>query len=243
MKTTFKKTALGLASAVFAATGFAFAQTTQATVSNPSQTMSNFDPVNLGPLLSELGLVWRQQQTGDGRSIITANIGGELTVNFVPSACLNGASNCIGLVTLAQFEGGNFNPQSVSAFNQKYWFASAGIVSNGGSAYISRYDIADFGIPRGNIASSITNFYVLASKFASEIRSGAKTVSLDGFADDFSAASLNKQSLQEIGVNEAPQSHLEHHLDSFEAAPQLVKALIKDPNTARNKITNVTPQR
>ncbi|MEL7487826.1 MAG: YbjN domain-containing protein [Pseudomonadota bacterium] len=244
---TIMKRTLSVIAVAAASFGVAVAQANPApgggtSLANPTGVVQNFDPSTLGPLLSELGISWNAQQGSDGRTFIAANIGGQLNVNFIPSACLeNGARNCVGLNTLAYFEGGAPNPQSVSAFNQKYWFVSAGVVSGGKGAYISRYEIADYGIPRGNVESSLRNFVVLASKFRDEIRSGAKTVSLDGYADDLSASLLNNKSVQAIGgAVETSTDNI--HLGGFEEAPEVVKVFLSDPNAPKNKIDNIIKQ-
>ncbi len=209
-------------------------------ISNPRGAVANFDVASLGPILSELGITWKSETSQQGQTFITANIGGQLGVNFIPSACINnGVSNCIGLNAIAYFTGAP-NQQTVSAFNQKYWFASAGMMSNGQAAYISRYDIADYGIARGNIASSISNFAVLAELFRRELASSGRTVSLDGYADDLSARFLNKQGLAQFANTSAPQTLMDHHNAAFEQTPQLISDVLKAPGASKNKITNVT---
>ena len=207
-------------------------------LSNPGGAVKNFDASSLGPLLSELGIAWNAQRGSDGRTFIAATIGGDLNVNFIPSACLDsGERQCVGLNTLAYFEGGSPNPQTVSAFNQKYWFVSAGVVSSGKGAYISRYEIADYGIPRGNVESSLRNFVFLANKFRSELRTGAKTVSLDGFADDMASDYLNNTGVKALGGAVAAGDSI--HVGGFAETPQIVKVFLADPNAPKNKIDNV----
>lgn len=211
------------------------------TLSNPTQVIPNFDLSNLGPILSEMGVVWQRTETSDGRSYIAANVSGNLSIAFLPSACLDsGTRNCIGLVTYVEFNDIAVNPQTISAFNQKYWFISAGAIANNSSAFISRYDIADYGIPRGNVKSSLQNFVVLALKLQDELQSGSKTVSLDGYADDLASNYLNNQGFEEIGGTFPRRTVLEHHLSGFEAAPEYVKVFANDPNAPKNKISNIT---
>lgn len=213
----------------------------QSVISNPRGTIANFDAAALGPVLSELGISWKAQSGPQGQTLITANIGGQLGVNFIPTACLNGGtSNCIGMNTIAYFTGGAPSQQTIAAFNQKYWFASAGIVNNGQAAYLSRYDIADYGIARGNIASSITNFAYLAELLRRELAVGGRTVSLDGYADDLSAGFLNRQGLDKIAGAAQPQSLLDHHTAAFERTPQMINDYLKAPQAPKNKIANVT---
>jgi hypothetical protein len=241
MMTFLARASLGAVALAFSA-GAASAQT-QELISNPRGMVANFDAVNLGPVLTELGIVWQERQLSDGRPFIAASIGAALSFNILPAACLgaDGKSNCVGANFITLFNGGSPNPQSVSAFNQKYVFTSAGMYSDGSSAFLSRYDIADYGIPRGNIASSVYTFFQLAQRFRDEI--AAKTVSADGYADDMSASALNIQSGESMGVNVAVASEgamAGVHQASLEATPELIRRLINSDNAPRNKITNVT---
>ncbi|MEO0878372.1 MAG: YbjN domain-containing protein [Pseudomonadota bacterium] len=212
----------------------------QRTLANARLLVDNFDAQNLGPVLTELGIVWQVRQADNGTTFIVANFGGQLAVNFIPSACLNsGASNCVGLNTVAFFNNAAPNPQTVAAFNQKYAFVSAGVTSDQSGAYVSRYDIADYGIPRGNIESSLRNFMALALRFQDELSSARRTVSLDGYAEDLSASLLNGRGLNALGVDTAPKTLLQHHLSEFEEAPEIVRVMYADPNSGKNKITNV----
>lgn len=214
----------------------------QELISNPRGMVANFDVVNLGPVLTELGVVWQERQLADGRPFIAASIGATLSFNIVPAACLgaDGKSNCVGANLITLFTGGAPNPQSVSAFNQKYVFTSAGMYSDGSSAFLSRYDIADYGIPRGNVASSVYNYFTLAQRFRDEI--ATQTVSADGYADDMSAAALNMESGKAIGFDVAVATDgtmAAIHRASFEATPELVRKLIASDNAPRNKISNI----
>jgi hypothetical protein len=222
--------------------GAANAQT-QELISNPRGMVANFDAVNLGPVLTELGIVWQERQTPDGQAFIAASIGGSLNLNIVPLACLGpgGRSGCVGANIVTFFTGGYANPQSVSAFNQKYVFTSAGVLSDNSGAYLSRYEIADYGIPRGNVASSIGSYFALAQRFRDEI--AAKTVSADGYADDMSASILNVRSGEAVGIDASVKGDggmLAVHQAGFESTPELVRKLINSDNAPRNKITNVT---
>lgn len=245
MAKLFTKSALGILAAITAGgtmIGSAVAQTSSSAnlISNPRVSVPNFDIETITPILSELGIVHTVNQTSNGMRYVSANIAGEINVKFLPSACLTaGRSDCIGLATMAHYEGGSFNPQTVSAFNQKYQFISAGVVENGKYAFVSRYDIADYGMPRGNIASSVANFYVLASKFRDEVSTSSRTVSLDGYADDLSASVLNSHALEAMGVTAAPKTNLDHHLANFEATAEIVKIFVKDPTSSKNKIVNI----
>jgi hypothetical protein len=236
---------------LLAATAVAFAGTSgvanaqnQEVIANPRGMVTNFDPVNIGPVLTELGVVWQERQTSDGQAFIAASIGGALNFNIVPLACL-GPNNtgCVGANIITYFTGGYANPQSVSAFNQKYVFTSAGVLSDNSSAYLSRYEIADYGIPRGNLASSIGSYFALAQRFRDEI--AARTVSADGYGEDLSAGILNVRSGETVGIDArvaGDGTTMAIHQAELEATPELVRKLLASENAPRNKISNVTKE-
>lgn len=214
---------------------------TQELISEPRGMVQNFDPVNLGPVLTELGIVWQERQLADGTRFIAASAGGAMTFNIVPTACVgpNGTS-CLGAMTYTMFTGSP-NQQSVYAFGQKHAFASTGMMSDGGGAYLARYDIADYGIPRGNVASSLVNYLSLAQRFQAEI--AAKTVSADGFVDDMSASILTVRAAAAIGVDASVKGDgttAALHQASMNASPELIRELFKSDNAPRNKISNLT---
>lgn len=215
-------------------------------IANPRGMVANFDAVNLGQVLTDLGIVWQERQTADGKPYIAASVGNQFSFNIIPAACLGAANNgCVGVNFLALFNGATPNAQSVSAFNQKYFFTSAGALPGGGGAYISRYEIADYGIPRGNVASSLATFVYLASQFRNEISSGSQTVSADGFAEDMSARYLNRVSAEAAGVDaaETEEGLGAVHLEGFEEAPAIVRIMMSTPGATKNKIENVGAKR
>ena len=243
-----KKSIVALCAASLMMTGIttgAWAQNTmsgsggsQSLVANPTGTIPNFDSGSIGPILNELGVTWQTGALENGNPLIAANAGGDLIFYMMPTVC-GGAGNtsCIGMNMVAIFEG-NANPQTVSAFNYRYAFASAGIDPSG-SAYISRYDIADYGLPRGNLASSILNFVGLADKFQKELASADRTVSLEGYADDLSASYLNRVGVKQMtGVELGAKDLIERHQQGFEETANEIKKLISDKKAPRNKIDN-----
>lgn len=237
------KTGLSLAAAA-AALGASLAHAQMADpVVNPHGMIPNFDATNLGPVLNDLGIVWQERRTADGRPFIAASIGGALSFNIVQTACDPASGlNCVGMQVFASYQGVKANAQTVAAFNSKYAFSSAGMLPESNAAYISRYEIADYGIPRGNIASSLYSFFEIARRFEGEMRTGASTVSANGYADDLSASMLNRQSGADSGVvaAAAPTSFAALHQAALEETPRLVRAMMDAENAPKNKISNVT---
>ncbi|NWG72181.1 MAG: hypothetical protein HXY23_11315 [Parvularculaceae bacterium] len=207
-------------------------------IANPRGIVQNFDISNVGPILTEMGAVWQQAKAPSGQSYMQVAVGDNLVLNIIPTAC-QGQNNtgCVGMNTVAFFTGADLNYQTITAFNQRYWFSTAGISEDGESAYISRYDIADYGIARGNVAASIVNLVVLAGMFRDELTTGTKTVSLEGYAEDMSARLLNGRGLSALG---ASTPHITRHQAALEETNELIQVLMKDRDAPQNKIRNVT---
>ncbi len=208
-------------------------------VSNPSAVIKNFDQTSLGPVLSELGITWQSGQFDNGQNVVIANAYGEIGFYAIPTACRSQNTNCIGVQFFALFEGGA-NPQTVRAFNDQYPFTQTALDQNG-DAMISRYEIADYGVPRGNVAVSIITFLYEAATFRNELASAGRTVALEGYADDLAASYLNRVGLQSFAGAEAHSASPTSHDDllSVETTDQIRK-LISARKAARNKIKNIT---
>lgn len=89
------------------------------------------------------------------------------------TACKTGTSNCAGLVIFAIFSD-RVSPDVLGDFNAKHAFTSAFAINT--QTVLSRYEIADFGIPAGNIATNLTNFEAsmsLLAKFVTATGTGA----------------------------------------------------------------------
>ncbi|VAW08328.1 hypothetical protein MNBD_ALPHA05-1279 [hydrothermal vent metagenome] len=207
-------------------------------VANPTTLISDFDVQSVGPILDELGVVWRAVATEGGGAAIVANAGGALNFYMQPSACrVNGTSKCIGVLIFSPYEG-DANSQTVRAFNDRYPFTRTALNGSDG-AFITRYEIADFGIPRGNVAASLLNFFTLASRFHAELASAGRTVSLEGYSGDLAAASLNRKGLVHLtGAIEAAPAMSERHNKSFDEATDDILRLIELEDLPRNKIKN-----
>lgn len=237
MKRAFSAIALSIASLAILA-GAASAQ--QPPVANPDQQLKTFDIQTVGPVLNELGVTW-QAQEGNGQRYIAANAGGMLNFLLMPAACKGEAgAGCVGLSMVAIFEG-DANPQTVRAFNYRYAFASAGLDPSG-AAYIKRYEISDYGMPRGNLATSILVFLEQARILNNELSSASRTVSLDGYADDLAAASLNTVGLAAMGAETHAKGAVDLHQLGLEDSAGQIKFFIENARAPRNKIENVTKQ-
>lgn len=209
-------------------------------ISNPSGNVRNFDIANMTPVLTELGVAWEQRTRDDGTPFLVGSVNG-ISFNFLPVACVGpSGSNCVGAITFALFSGAAANQQSINAFNQRYSFTTVGPLDTGGF-YVSRYDIADFGIARGNVESSVDSFLNLVRTAAGELANSSTTVSTEGYADDLSAALLNEAAGRAIGVEvRAPQTHAgAQHLREIERLPDLIRAFAASGAAGVNRIESV----
>jgi hypothetical protein len=207
-------------------------------VSNPTTSLKSFDVQSVGAVLDELGAVWQAQQ-GNGQTYLAANAGGDINFLLVPAAC-KGANQtqCVGLSMVAIFDG-QANPQTVTAFNYRYAFASAGLDPSG-SAYIKRYEISDFGMARGNLATSILVFVEQAKMLQQELSTSRRTVALEGYADDLSAGSLNRGGVETLtGVAAHAANPVDAHQIGLDEAADHIKFFIENKNAPRNKIENI----
>jgi hypothetical protein len=227
------KLMMGAAAAALALITSAMAQG----ISNPAGAIRNFDIANLGPVLTDMGIQWEQRSGPEGQPFIVADVNGYF-LNIVPAAC-QGANNsqCLGAQTFALNEAPSVSQQSINAFNIRYAFLSAGPLPNG--FYLSRYDIADYGIARGNVQSSVASFLSIAANAGAELAGGGQTISTIGFAEDLSASHLNEASGRAIGL-EVGVLNPDPHLGEIRATPEFVKALVATGNAAFNKIENVS---
>lgn len=231
------------AAAAIAALSIGAASAQEDYVSNPRGTIPNFDIANVGPILTELGAVWQQRQGAGGQPYIALSAGGDLSMMMIPTACKGETfTGCVGMNTVAAFSGHSFNHQTISAFNQRYWFSTAGMSEDGTGAYISRYEIADYGIARGNVASSLLNLYELARVFKNELATSANTVSLEGFAEDLAARHLNATGLTAL-AGPAATSSATRHQTAMEESADLIRTLMSDKGAPSNKIENIGAKR
>jgi hypothetical protein len=222
----FSLAAGALLAAGFGASAPAAAEDAAEPISTPRRLIPNFDVLNLVPVLDELGVTHELRTSEDGKPFLAASFADGFTFNLAPTACLSSDfSRCIGVHIVAYFAASDINPQTLSAFNQNNEFASVGVYVRNESVFLLRYEIADYGIPRGNFASSLAQFVAVANRLSSELASRPKTVSLQGFSDDFSARALNRGGLAAIGAVGAAARH--PHDEGLVEAAGLADALFR----------------
>jgi hypothetical protein len=120
---------------------------------------------------------------------------------------------CIGLAIWSNFNGWSPTLDDLNNFNVQRIFTKA--YFNGAQVVLARYEIADFGIPIGNIVSNMTNYAARGAEFKAFLNSNAQTVAL------------------------APESPAQGHAAGSAAAPaEIAEALAKagdQPEFANSK--------
>ncbi|MAW79221.1 MAG: hypothetical protein CMI63_03205 [Parvularcula sp.] len=203
-------------------------------VANPKTVVPNFSVQTVGPVLNELGMPWQVRQLDSGAQFIHAASG---SMQFFIFFTVCKQAGCSGMYAQTIFEG-DANPQTVQAFNARQPFGSVGVTQDG-AAYAVRYDIADYGIPRGNIAVSLANFLNMSQMFASELAAAHQTVSLEGYADDLASSSLNRKALQHFtGLEMQTPGDGVLHQQGLEEGAEMIRMLLSDESVPRNKIEN-----
>jgi hypothetical protein len=191
---------------------------------NPCALVENFSPHAIERLLRDMG-AQTEIAALNGQSLVYARIDGadgakDFDFIVAPRACRTEApESCIGATIAAFFRVDAPPPQTIAAFNQRYPFAFAGAGPDGRDAFLSRYEIADYGAPRGNLRASIERFAALAARFEAALADAAPTADARGFASDLAARDLNRGAPSDIAI-----------------ASDFIRLLIADPAAAKNPL-------
>ncbi|HXI87731.1 MAG TPA: YbjN domain-containing protein [Parvularculaceae bacterium] len=165
--------AAGVGALAIGLAGGAVAQTSNSLATMPGlrSTLPGFDLASLAAIAQELGFQAETISNDDGSAdlkITTPN--GPIFAH--PTVC--DGSTCVGLELYAFFgSASNVSLDQLNEFNKRL-FAKA--LTAGGSVILNRYEIADFGIPKGNVAANLTNFKAIANDFY-DFLSGAGSAS------------------------------------------------------------------
>ena len=211
--------------------GFAASAQVQEDVDQPGVSILDFDVTTIGPILTEMNILWQTRQSPDGRPFILANADGQTVFVLSPLACRDEEtfSGCVGLQYISVFDG-EAQTQSVRDFNNRYAFANVGVNALGNS-YMSRYDIADYGMARGNFAITVSTFSKLAQIYLDASGASATQVSID---DDVAGG----VTLNDASPNAAHLELLSKHAPHAEQARENLITIMQDTALPTNKIRN-----
>lgn len=207
-------------------------------IRNPSAPLTSLHAEALIPVLSQMGLQYEGATLPNGERALLVTTQGGTRFQITPMAC-DRSSRCRGMHFVSMFET-SADPRTVAAFNDRYAFVSAGM-SDGDVAYLARYEIADFGMPRGNVAVSIEVFLETADLFTEHLRNAATGLRQEPDGSDLSANGLNMGSLmRSVSLGSAQRQAVPHdHAVSFEATHDIVDTFVRAEAIYPGRIVNV----
>jgi hypothetical protein len=228
---------IGLLSATGAAAQSNALKSDDAPVRNPSASMISLHAEAVMPLLTELGIEHQGATLPGGQKVILATSPNGLKFQITPTACDESGTRCKGLNMLALFNT-RAAERTVSAFNYRYAFVSTGL-DDSGVAYISRYDIADYGVPRGNLAVSVQTFLYMSSLFDRHLYESTNTVQKRPSDMDLAAHGLNmRQVLADVSLSQSLGLDVATHEVSFEEITRFVDSFVKADALAPGRLIN-----
>ena len=205
-------------------------------VSNPGELLPSLHAEAVVSVLDEMGIEYQGATLPNGQKVLLAKAKNGIKFQLTPTACDKGGLRCRGISMVALFKS-NAPDRAISAFDQHYVFVSAGMQDEG-VAYLTRYDLADFGIPKGNLAVSLMNYVHMATIFDRHLYEATNTVALPS-ASDLSGESLNMKAIlassdlaNSLGYSE------ESHQVSFELLPDVVNTFVKADDLAPGRLVN-----
>lgn len=144
-------------------------------VSSRTGIVSNFDLPTITGILRELKVQHNVAPGSNGRFVNVAFENG-IRATLGRSACRNNLQSCKGLTISARFGQGKpgwselEKMRRVNSFNYRHGFIKAGLDANG-NFYLSRYELNDFGVSRGAVATSLLVFANIGAKFNEHLKS------------------------------------------------------------------------
>ena len=216
---------------------------TSGKIRNPSAPLTSLHAEELIPILVQMGYQYEGATLPGGEKVLLATTEQGQRFQVAPTAC-DAEGRCRG-IHLSSLFATSAERRTVSAFNDRYAFVSAG-VSRDGMAYLSRYELADFGLPRGNLAVSIEVFLETAALFEEHLMASPEGLKQAPQANDLAANSLNTQGLlKALGqglVTQTASSALpvvpHSHAISFEQTNDIVETFARAEALYPGRIVN-----
>ncbi|MEM0928335.1 MAG: YbjN domain-containing protein [Pseudomonadota bacterium] len=211
---------------------------TSSGIRNPSAPLTSLHAEALIPVIQQMGLQLDGVTLPAGERVLLVTAKDGTQFQITPMAC-DDRGRCRGmhLVTLFQTDADH---RTVAAFNYRYAYVSAGL-SGDDVAYLSRYEVADFGMPRGNVAVTIGLFLETAALFGEQLAASTGELQKPPSADDLSANGLNMQSLWATAPQfaDAPPVAPRHpHVISFEETARVVETFVRAEAIYPGRIMN-----
>jgi hypothetical protein len=206
-------------------------------IRNPSAPLTSLHAEALVPILRQLGLSHEGAILPGGEKILRVTTPHGARLQLIPMSC-DAPERCRALHILSLHEA-NSNRRQTQAFAMRYAFLSAGTGSDG-TAFLSRYELADFGIPRGNLATSLLTFIKMMARFEDLLGRPAEALTQAPLASDLSAFDLNKRALAQHLPAKAIEDALplHPHDQGFEATSRMVETFIRAEKIYPGQIVN-----
>lgn len=213
---------------------------TSSKIRNPSAPLTSLHAEALIPIVSQLGYDYEGVMLPGGEKALLVETGRGSRFQITPMAC-DPSGRCRGMHLVSMFET-DVDRRTVMAFNDRYAFVSAGM-SGDDLAYLARYEIADFGLPRGNIAVSIDVFLETASLFVEHLENASGDLKQAPQGGDLAANGLNMQGLmQSVSLHPGGHSHSgvepHPHAMSFEMTNDIVETYVRAEEIYPGRIVN-----
>lgn len=135
---------------------------------NPNEIVNGYSATALTPILDALGRTYTIQTSDDGIQYLEVNSEQGLPYLMIPAAC-GDTGTCLGLKITATFSQG-VPPGLIMLYDYNQDFVSAGLNPDTGETFVTRYELSQFGTPKGNIVSSLVNFETALTLFVLRIQ-------------------------------------------------------------------------
>ncbi|MEM1379998.1 MAG: YbjN domain-containing protein [Pseudomonadota bacterium] len=213
---------------------------TSTKIRNPSAPLTSLHAEALIPIVSQLGHKYEGVMLPGGEKALLVETDAGARFQITPMAC-DPSGRCRGMHMVSMFQT-EVDRRTVMAFNDRYAFVSAGMSSDE-LAYLARYEIADYGLPRGNIAVSINVFLETANLFAEHLARATGDLKQAPQASDLAANGLNTQGLMKSvslhSGGDVPESVAAHpHAMSFEVTNGIVETYVRAEQVYPGRIVN-----
>ncbi len=184
---------------------------------DPHAMFATFTQENLMSVAAALQYPAQALQDGQGNKAVGITASNGIKFIAQPTACQKpGQTECYGLSIFGMFTdpSGTKPPmEALNYFNAYRSFTKA--YSDTDNVYLARYEIADFGIPLGNVASNFTNYAAVAATFIEFLKSGSTGVSYTPVPD----AHIMTNAFGGPGTTTAPMK-LSVEAPSFKLTPE-----------------------
>jgi hypothetical protein len=188
--------AIAAVTCVFAAGGAALAAQI-----DPRTSVSSFTPANIISAAQAVNFQAEVLTDNEGNKAVGITASNGMKFIARPAACQQpNQVACVGLTIFGVFNGWNPTLQAVNYFNGYRSFTKVFLTED--KALLERYEISDYGIAFGNIASNLTNFAEIADQFRQFLDSGSTGVSYTPAPDSHIIGSAFGGTPVKLGISE-----------------------------------------